>query len=97
MAQFDVYRLNDGLVVDCQADALSHYDTRLVAPLMAPEVGPLAAKRFNPVFTINGQRLVMYTQYASAIARRRLGEHVISLDDQRDAIIAALDVLITGV
>jgi toxin CcdB len=96
MAQFDVYRMTDGYVVDCQSDFLRHYDTRLVVPLLPSAKGPVVAKRFNPIFEIEALKLVMYTQYAAAVQRRQLGKPMTSLAGSRDDIIAALDMLVTG-
>jgi toxin CcdB len=96
MAQFDLHQMSDGYVIDCQSDFLSRYDTRLVVPLLPSAKGPIVAKRFNPVFEIEGQRLVMYTQYAAAVQHRQLGKYIKSLADSRDEIIAAIDMLITG-
>ena len=97
MAQFDVHRLGDGLVVDCQSDLLGHLSTRLVVPLMTRERGPAAARRLNPAFAIDGADHVMVTQFASAIERRELGAVVTSLADRSFDIVDALDVLISGV
>jgi toxin CcdB len=96
MAQFDVYQMADGYVVDCQSDFLSHYDTRLVVPLLPLAHGPIVAKRFNPEFEVEGLKLVMYTQYAAAVQLRRLGKPVKSLANSRDEIVAAIDMLVTG-
>jgi toxin CcdB len=96
MAQFDVHQMTDGFVIDCQSDFLSHYDTRLVVPLLPSATGPAVAKRFNPVFEIEGQQLVMYTQYAAAVQHRKLGRPIKSLADSRDKIVVAIDMLITG-
>jgi toxin CcdB len=98
MARFDVHRLRsgDGLVLDCQADLLSHLQTRFVVPLMPPEQGPERAVRLNPLFDIEGLAVAMYTQYAGAMQKSELGPVITSLRDQDMAILAAIDMLITG-
>jgi toxin CcdB len=98
MARFDVYRLRsgDGLVLDCQADLLSHFQTRFVVPLMPPEQGPECAARLNPLFDVEGVELAMYTQYAGAMRKNELGPVVTSLCDHDIAIQAAIDMLTTG-
>lgn len=97
MAQFDVHRLGSGLVVDCQSDLLGHLNTRIVAPLIPRAEAPMPARRFNPIFSIQGVDHVMDTQFASAVERRQLGEIVMSLADRSFEIVDAFDVLIGGV
>lgn len=99
MARFDVYEnpAGIGLLLDCQANLLSHLNTRLVAPLLPAGQGPKPAGRLNPAFDIGGERHVMMTQYAAAIELRELGPKVASLADGDREIISALDILLTGV
>lgn len=98
MARFDVYReRNSGTyLLDCQADILLGLDTRLTVPLFAFHEAPLAAARLNPVFMIDGARVVMMTQYASAIRTTNLGALIGNLGDEQAAIMDALDMLLTG-
>ena len=95
--QFDVHRLGDGLVIDCQANLLGHLNTRFVVPLIKREQAPAAAGRFNPLFAIGGVEHVMVTQFASAVERRELSGAVTSLADRSFEILDALDVLVSGV
>lgn len=99
MARFDVYEncFGPGLLLDCQADLLSHLNTRLVAPLLPPEEAPRPALRLNPAFDVGGRRYLMVTQYAGAVELRELGAKVASLADQGREIMMALDFLLTGV
>lgn len=99
MAQFDVYSglAGSGLLLDCQADLLSHLNTRLVAPLLPVDQAPKPAGRLNPSFDIRGEAYVMVTQYAAAIGLRELGPRVASLTNNGREIMNALDVLLTGV
>lgn len=97
MAQYDIHRLGDGLVIDCQADLLNYLNTRIVVPLIPRAEAPVPARRFNPIFIVHGVEHVMDTQYASAVERRQLGEVVASLADHAFEIIDAFDVLISGV
>jgi toxin CcdB len=97
VARFDVYKSAKGeYLVDCQADLLSHLDTRFVVPLIPPDAGLKVVTRLNPTFMIDGQQLIFFTQYASAISIRALSKKVGSLADQDSAILAALDMLIIG-
>jgi len=104
MAQFDVY-LNPNpdtgktipYLLDVQADLLDTLVTRVVAPLvLAEEMGP-AAKQLNPQFKTKGTAVVMSTAELAGIAKRSLGDKVASLKNKRDEIIAALDLLFTGI
>lgn len=98
MARFDVFRPRDSneLLLDCQSDILSDLDTRFVVPLLPVADLPRAIPRLNPVFDIDGERRIMATQGAATIPRRMIGDRVMSLVEQHDVIIAALDMLITG-
>ena len=97
MAQFDVLRLGDGLVVDCQSDLLSQLNSRFVVPLVARTGAPKIAQRLNPVFVINGEEYVMVTQAAAAVRIGDLGRVVGSVADRSFEVTGALDVLISGV
>lgn len=104
MAQFDVY-LNPNpatcklipYLLDVQAELLDTLTTRVVAPLVLADEMGLAAKRLNPQFKIKGTAVVMSTAELAGIANRSLGEKVSSLKNKRDEIIAALDMLFTGI
>lgn len=97
VAQFDVHRLGDRLIIDCQSDLLGQLDSRLVAPLVPVSVAPTIAQRLNPVFEIDDETYVMLTQAASAVRRRELGAVIGSLAERAFEITGALDVLISGV
>lgn len=95
MARFDVYRLVDGsLVVDCQADFLANIGTRFVLPLLPRGDGPAPNERINPEFDVEGERLVLVTQFAATMRTSELRSKVTSLADQEYRIIGAIDVLI---
>ncbi len=83
--------------MDCQSDLLAHFNTRVVVPLIPRDRAPKPARRFNPVFVIEGADHVMDTQFVSAVERRELGAVVASLADRSFEITDALDVLISGV
>lgn len=97
MARFCVHRLPDGgHVLDCQSDLLDHLTTRFVVPLIPIEdVGTPMAK-LNPIFDVDGQRLVMMTQFSGAVSARSLGKVVLSLEDRDYDISNALDMLMSG-
>lgn len=98
MARFDVYE-NPGrqwLLLDCQANTLAMLGTRLVVPLLPPELAPKPARRLNPLFEIAGQSYVMTTQFAAAVPVRELGTRLGSLIDHDTTITAAIDMLLSG-
>ncbi len=104
MAQFDVYlnpnpdtRKSIPYLLDVQADLLDTLATRVVAPLILAEEMGLAAKYLNPQFKIKGVAVVMSTAELAGIPNRLLGDKVASLKSKRDEIIAALDLLFTGI
>ena len=97
MAQFEIHRLGDGLVLDCQSDLLRHIASRLVVPLVPLSDAPVPAHRLNPVFEIDGVKYVMVTESAGAVPTHQLGPIVGSLAERSFEITGALDVLISGV
>ncbi len=99
MAQFDVHRnpSGNGFLLDIQADLLDELKTRVVVPLIALSHLPKPAKRLNPVFSVARRRYVMATQFMAAIPAGELGKPVGTLAVHRDEIIAAIDVLLSGV
>ena len=98
MARYDLHSAapEPGFLLDCQADTLSHLNTRLVIPIRPPDQAPIAASRLNPSFSIDGARYVMVTQFASAVPAKALGVSVGSLAGEHDRIMAAIDMLLTG-
>jgi len=98
MAKYDVMPLiaTGGLVVDVQSDILDPLNTRMVVPLLPIASAPKPARRLNPVFEIEGQRLVMITQFASAVRLGELGKPIASLEPRFEDITAALDMLFQG-
>ena len=104
MAQFDVYsnpnqdtRKEVPYLLDVQADLLDTLATRVVVPLVLAEEMGLAAKHLNPQFKITGTAVVMSTAELAGVSIRSLGDKVASLKNKRDEIIAALDLLFTGI
>jgi toxin CcdB len=84
----NVYRQKHGgcHVLDCQAGLLNDLNTRLVVPLMSVDEAPKPAIRLNPIFDVEGERLVMVTQFAASVPIRELGEVAQSLSLDQDAI-----------
>lgn len=84
-------------LLDVQTDLLSDLDTRVVVPLVRSAAFGRPASWLHPVFVVEGERLVMATHLLAAIRRGELGERVTSLAEQRDAMVAAIDVLLSDV
>jgi toxin CcdB len=105
MTQFDVYRNRNATtrvripyLLDVQADLLERLATRVIVPLCKPKVlqGKLA-ERLNPIFEVKGQKVVMLTPELAGVPLKTLGERVANLSSQRGAVIAALDLMFTGI
>ncbi len=105
MSQFSVYRNTDAatrtripLLLNVQSDLLDELETRVVIPL-----GPLTQARdramayLTPILTVERQQYLALTPQLAAVPRRVLGNKITSLADRRFEIIAAMDLLITGV
>lgn len=97
MAQYDVYRVDsDELVLDIQTDLLGGFDSRIVVPLMPPEVAPVPHKRLNPIFVVDDRPYVMVTQFMIAVERSELQKPILNLTTRFDAIRSALDMIVLG-
>ncbi|OLU24197.1 CcdB family protein [Pseudomonas sp. PA27(2017)] len=105
MAQFAVYENTNPatsaavpLLLDVQSNLLAELGTRVVVPLYAASTlqGKLL-KTLTPRFEIEGEPYVMMTPQMAGIANKQLGPMVVDLTARRDEIIAALDLLITGI
>ena len=97
MAQFDVFRLtNNLLVVDLQTDLIGIEASRIVAPLR--EVGRYAAfPGLTPQVGLDGAEWIVRVQELAAVPGSELRNHVGSLAGYRDALKRALDILIDGI
>ncbi len=99
MAQFDVYRLPNlqGYAVEVQHSQFADMKTRVVVPLMEPAGLSGGFSRLNPKFQLLGQELLLMPQLTTAITSSSLEKPVANLSDHRDQIIAAMDMLVTGI
>jgi toxin CcdB len=104
MAHLDVYRNPDRktaaiipYVLDVQSNLLDGLPSSTVIPLARPEtIETLPILRLNPKVSIDGTKLVALTQDIATVPRRMLKKPVTNLSPQRDEILAALDLLFTG-
>ncbi len=100
MPQFDLYRnpRSDDypLLLDVQAELLARLGTRVVVPLAPRESYEQAISRLNPTSTIDGVEHVLVFQELAAIPMSELGDPIASLASRRVELVAALDLLFTG-
>ncbi|MFR0689695.1 CcdB family protein [Enterobacterales bacterium AE_CKDN230030158-1A_HGKHYDSX7] len=103
MKQFDLYRNANPhtreaipLLLDVQSDLLASLGTRMVIPLSRAK-GLAGINRLMPEVTVGDQRLLLLTPQMAGIPRRELGEPVGNLAHLRLEIIAAIDLLISGI
>ena len=101
MAQFDVHKDQKGklypLLLDVQADLLTHLGTRVVVPLALKRTYRVKPMRIlNPTVVVRNVEYVAVFQELAAIAASELGEVVGSAASQRSIVIGALDFLLTG-
>lgn len=102
--QFTVYRNKSArtkamfpFLVDVQSDLLRDLQTRVVIPLS--KVAALTKRpldQLTPILQFDGERYVLMTPELAGIARSDLGPPAGSLAASRDAILTAMDFLLTG-
>ena len=101
MGQFDVHKNPRGgeypLLLDVQAGVLEELATRVVVPMKLAKRYGKPITRLNPIARIGGTDYVLVFQELSAVPRRVLGAPVASLAPRRTEVIAALDLLFTGI
>lgn len=104
MPQFTAYRNKNPAskgdvpyVLDVQSDLLSGLGTRVVVPLFIKKAAGIKPfTKLTPEFQIDGKKLVLMTPQLAGISAKDLGAPAADLSSQRNVIISALDLLITG-
>ena len=98
MPKYDVFPnpSGDGYLLDVQTDLLSDLNTRVVVPLLPPSSAPKPATRLNPIFNLEGQPVVMATQFMAAVPNGILKTSVGKLDEEFEKVTSAIDMLIQG-
>lgn len=104
MTQFTVYRNKDPrsraiypYLLDIQSDLLGELSTRVVIPLTKATVSARKPVRdLMPMVQFDGEVYIIATPQLAGVARSELGAVAGSLADRRDAIIAAMDFLLSG-
>lgn len=105
MPQFAVHRspnratsASTPLLLDVQSDLLESLNARGVMPLYDPAVleGGIVGT-LMPRFEIDGASYVAVAPELAGVPRKSLGNQVADLSDRRYEIVAALDLLLTGI
>jgi toxin CcdB len=106
MPQFTVHRNRNPatrgrapLLLDVQAGLLAGLGTRVVIPLIPASADARrgALQTLTPLVSVEGRDYLLMAPQLAGIASRELGAEVADLSSARDAIVAALDFLITGI
>jgi toxin CcdB len=105
MAQFTVYqnknlqtRATIPYLLDVQSDLLSGLDTWLVIPVGRPSsVKNKHLRGLTPVLRIDGEPHIVLTPLMAGIPKSELGAPVLSFEEHRFEIVAAIDLLVTGI
>lgn len=98
MARFEIFQNEggSGYLLDVQSELLSGLNTRVVVPLLPKAAAPSPAQWLNPMFKVEGQELMMATQFMAAIPESELRVGIGSLAEQQHEISTALDMLFLG-
>jgi toxin CcdB len=104
MSQFTVYRNRSArtkalfpFLVDVQSDLLEELQTRVVIPLSkAAALTKKPVSHLTPILKFEGEAYVLMTPELAAIARSDLGAATGTLAERRDAILGAMDFLLSG-
>lgn len=106
MPQFAVHRNRNTatkvrfpFLLDVQTDLLEDLGTRVVVPLAPATIATKrgAMQTLTPVCTIGGKPYLLLTPQLAGISAKELGPPVADLSQDRQKIMAALDLLLTGI
>jgi hypothetical protein len=79
-----------------QSKYLDELKTRVAAPLVVGQAF-LKLPRTNPIFLLNGQTAFLSPTELATFSLTALGKPIANLESERDRIVAALDLVFTGV
>ena len=103
VAQYDIYpnpshSSDQGIpfVVVIQSDLLDALATRLVIPLATPDYAGPAPEKLCPSITVQGQTLRALTHFTAPLPTRQLKRRVENLALQSNALVTALDMVLSG-
>jgi toxin CcdB len=105
MPQFTVYKNKNPhtqaavpFLLDIQNDLLDSLETRVVVPLHpAAALKGKTLKTLTPLLVIEGNQFVMLTPQLAGIPKSELGAPVTQVSQHRAEVIAAIDLLVTGI
>ena len=104
MAQFDVYAnpsesAAHGIpyVVVVQSDLLDALVTRMTIPLATVEFADKSPDKLCPIIMVNGQRLRALAHYTAPLPTRSLRQLVGNAAAHASDLVAAMDVVVSGV
>ncbi len=105
MAQFSVYlnknhdtQAHTPLLLDVQSDLIADLTTRVVIPLkLVATMNGRVIQTLMPLCEIENNVYVVITPQLAGISVKQLGAKVCDLTQRREDIIAALDLLVTGI
>lgn len=83
-------------VINVQSDVFD-FASCIVVPLVKPDYFGSPIQRLNPVLQVDDERYILSPQEMTAALQRDLGPMTDSLARYRDDIVAALDMLFTGI
>jgi len=96
--QFDVFLTPGGtLVVVIQSDLLEAMQTRVVMPLLSTGEAGRRMRGLNPEVSVGEATAVLMPQLTATLTIAELGTPVGSVAYARDAIVRAVDMLLSGV
>ncbi len=98
MAKYDIFPnpSGDGFLLDVQTDLLGDLNTRVVVPLLPMSRAPKPATKLNPIFEVDGQSVVMVTQFLAAVPIGILKFPIGKLDGEFEKVTLAVDMLMQG-
>lgn len=80
-----------------QSDLLESLVTRMVIPLASPEFKGPTPEKLCPLITVQGQRLRALAHFAAPLPARLLKKPIDNITLQSNALVGALDVVLSGV
>ena len=98
MSQYGIYRNpdGDGYLVDVQADINTHFNSRIMVPLLPLDIAPKPDRTLNPLFELDGETYSMVTQFMAAMPVSVLKGKLFNVENRRNEIVAAIDLLLQG-
>lgn len=105
MSQFSVYRNNGAnkayypYIINVQSELLDGLESRVVIPLADIDLVQYELKKLTPIFMIEGRKYFLMTNLITSVPAKILRDDYFVCDalHRRNEILAAMDLLITGI